>query len=178
MFERANVINGLLLQVLWLACVLGAGYGHAWLGIPVLAAMLLHLSRAGKPVPWRLVILLGLVGTALDSSYAALGWIHYQASYADVVAPLWITLLWLGTALTIPYGMRWFFGRPLVCLIITPVCAVLSYLAGRRLEALDFSTQNLTLLIALALTWTLLFWWLGRQLQRPTPLHLGDEHGR
>ena len=95
-------------QAVWLASVAGAGAGLPWAGplaaAVFAAAMLAWGGRARDDL--RLLAVALPLGIALDSAFAASGWLVYAEAWPwSGVAPAWIASLWVGFALTLNHSM-------------------------------------------------------------------------
>ena len=165
MFTKSNLLNAVLFQACWFACVVGGAYGLFWRG--VLAVLLLILSLANAPSLRQdvlLAVVLVPVGWLLDTSWVVAGILDYPGR---VVAPSWIVLLWLAVALTINHSLSVFRDRPLLGALAVLVAAPLSYFAGARLGAVRLPDPNLLPIVSL--TWALLFYLVFRHSQRRLP---------
>ena len=104
------IVNIVLFQIGWFACVLGAAHAMPWAGTGVAAAVVAyHLMRAARPPEELKLIAVALViGAAWDSALVALGWISYPTgNFIAGVAPHWILAMWALFATTLNISMRW-----------------------------------------------------------------------
>lgn len=116
MSRTARIVNFLLFQICWMACVWGAARGMGWLG-PVCVAVFAAIELPRMAHPAREVLLLltvAVLGTLVDTSYLAMGLVEYASSTTSGVAPLWITGLWVSFALTLNRSLDWLAARPLL----------------------------------------------------------------
>src|SRR5579871_819132 len=100
----AVVLNYVLFQVGWLACVLSAARRRAWVGIAVgfLVVGFGALEAARPGAHLLFLVIVGLLGLAWDSTHVATGLLRYAGSAAeDRLAPGWIFVLWLLFASTL-----------------------------------------------------------------------------
>ena len=152
------LVNFILFQLAWLACVLGAAQGHPWFGPLVVACVVAyHLQRAANPGPEAMLLLsAALIGTLFDSALVASGWLVYPAGqWHPLVAPYWIIALWVAFASTLNVSLNWLKGRPLLSVLFGTLGGPLAYLAGARLGGVEF-TEQAWALGALGLGWALL----------------------
>jgi len=152
-----TLLNFAAFQVGWFACVLGAANGQPWVGLPVVGlAIALHLLLAERPArEARLIVLAIAVGLVADSMLASSGWLRYASPVpATELAPYWILAMWALFATTLNVSMGWLKGKPGLAVLLGAVFGPLSYMAGRRLGALEFVDFQAGTL-ALAVTWAL-----------------------
>ena len=117
--------------------------------------MLIHLIVAQYRSFWRLasLLLLAFIGVSLDSIFNFIG--IYQFSVSTMVLPVfglpvWLVCLWVGFCFTLPLSLAWLIRKPYFFVLACTLLGPMSYLAGRRLEALSFRDGNIWLL---ALEW-------------------------
>ncbi len=153
-----KVINYLMFQLGWLACVWGAGQGLPWLGpVAVLPMVALHLRWAIRPqAETRLLLLCAVSGLAFDSLLLATGWLSYPSgSWLPGLAPYWLVAMWLLFGSTLNLSMGWMRGRPIVALLLGATGGPLAYFAGQKLGAIEIS-QPWQAGLALATGWGVL----------------------
>jgi len=147
--------NFVLFQLAWLACIRAAALGWPLTGALCVAAVAAwHLRMAARPRPEALLIALSMaLGAVVDSALLAGGLIHYTSGqWLPGLPPLWMVSLWGLLATTLNVSMGWLRGRPLLAAALGAVAGPLSYAAGVRLGAAQF-TNDTAALVALALTW-------------------------
>ncbi len=157
----ANAANFVLFQLVWFACVMGAAAGRPWLGPLAVAAWLaLHAFWPGRPRELKLVLAVTLIGTAVDSALRAVGLLGYSAvpgGWPTFVAPPWIIALWAAFAALLRHSLAWLTPRPWLGAAFGAIGGPLSFLAGRRLGAVELHAERPALsLVALALEWAIL----------------------
>lgn len=145
---RAKVVNFVLFQAVWAACVLGAAEGMPWAGVLV-ALIALPLYLACLPATERrrelsLIALAGTVGLVLDSALLALGAIDFPEAalgfppthpLARWLAPPWIVVLWCAVGSMLRSSLAWL-GRDLrLAVALAALSGPLSFLSGERLGA-------------------------------------------
>ncbi|HEX5693288.1 MAG TPA: DUF2878 domain-containing protein [Arenimonas sp.] len=149
--------NVLGFQAVWLASVAGAGAGLAWAG-PLAAlvfagAMLAWGGRARDDL--RLLAVALPLGIALDSAFAASGWLVYAEAWPWTgVAPAWIASLWVGFALTLNHSMARLRQWPWAAAALGLVGGPLAYwTAAGAFDAVSFGAPVASVMVALALGW-------------------------
>lgn len=152
------IINFVIYQLCWLACILGGANGLPWLGVvAVAAAVVYHLHSASQPaVELSLLLLAATIGAIWDSLLVAAGWLVYPSgTLYPGTAPYWIVALWIAFATTFNVSLGWFKRHLLLAALLGAVGGPLAFLAGERLGGVEF-TSHVAGLSALALGWTLL----------------------
>lgn len=155
------VVNALLFQATWFASVIGGGQGHWYWGVPgILALLAFSYWRNSLARDGALLLVLAAVGFCLDSVWAATGVLDFgvQANRlgALLLAPFWITLLWMGVGLTTRHSLKFLADRPTLGAVLAGGAAVPSYLGGQRLGAV--AIPEWTGLAVIALTWAAVFY--------------------
>lgn len=149
--------NVLGFQAVWLASVAGAGAGLAWAGplaaLAFAAAMLAWGGRTRDDL--RLLAVALPLGLALDSAFAASGWLVYAEAWPWAgVAPAWIASLWVGFALTLNHSMARLRHWPLAAAALGLVGGPLAYwTAAGAFDAVSFGAPVTSVLVALAVGW-------------------------
>ena len=134
------ILNYLLFQAAWFACVLGGANGYPWFGSGVaLLAILLHLSLVSNPGrEATLVLLVGLLGALLDSLLVSLGWLDFPSGQLlPGTAPHWIIAMWMAFATVLNVSLGWMRGRYGLAVLLGAVAGPLAYYAGAELGAGD-----------------------------------------
>ena len=167
---NARLLNYLLYEAGWFACILGAAWGHAALGtalgvLPV-AAHLVLVRRRGDAL--ALVLWTAAIGLVIDTTQIALGTLRFQAgSVAAWLPPPWLVLIWAQFAITFHFGLAWLKGRPGQAALFGAIGGPLAFLAGRRLGVVELHPDLWPSLLSLAVTWSVAMpaalWLAGRQ---------------
>lgn len=157
--NKSIIINFLLFQLGWFACVLGGAYDNALLGsLIALTIIAFHCYRAPDAMKeFRLLLLALLVGLIFESIITAQGIARYSSGQVlDFVAPLWMILMWPLFATTLNLSMRWMKNlSPVVVAIIGALFAPLAYYAGYRLGAVTYDDITISL-VMIAVAWATL----------------------
>jgi hypothetical protein len=156
--QYAMIVNFVLFQLAWFACVLGAAHGHPWVGPLVVAAVVAyHLARASRPGPE--LALLGTaacIGLVFDSALVATGWLAYPSGQWHVLlAPYWIVAMWVAFATTLNLSLNWLKGRPALSIAFGAFGGPMAYLAGAALGGVSL-VEQVPALAMLALGWALI----------------------
>ena len=155
---QIKLLNYVLFQAGWLACVIGAAQGWPGGGLLAVAAIVaVHLLLARRPArEAALLALCAAIGGAFDSLLLATGWIAYpHGSWIPGFAPYWIVALWILFGTTLNLSIQWLRGRALLAAALGAAGAPLSYAAGAELGAMTL-LQPMPALVALAAGWAVL----------------------
>lgn len=139
------IVNFVVFQAVYAACVLGAANGHLWLG-PLAGLLLFPLNLrfvSDRGAELRLWIAAGLVGAVLDSGLLALGVFDFPAvtriapetALSGWVVPPWIVTLWVAVGTALRSSLAWL-GRDLrLAVLFGALGGPLSFWSGSRLGA-------------------------------------------
>ena len=146
-------------QLVWLACVAGAGEDLIWIG-PIAAAAfaVAMLGCGGKAAAdLRLLTIALPLGFTLDSAFAASGWLRYaQAWPSPHASPVWIWAMWTGFAMTLNHSLAFLRERPWLAAGFGLLGGPLAYwIAAGAFDAVSFGAPVSWVLIALAISWAL-----------------------
>lgn len=146
-------------QLVWLACVAGAGSGLIWTG-PMAAAIFAAtvLGYGGKAAAdLRLLAIALPLGFTLDSAFAASGWLRYaQAWPSPHASPIWIWAMWTGFAMTLNHSLARLREQPWLAAGFGLLGGPLAYwTAAGAFDAVSFGAPVPWVLIALACSWAL-----------------------
>lgn len=152
------LINFVIFQVGWFACVLGGAYQLPWFGTLLVSIIItFHLLRASQPRAELYLILFAIgIGSLWDSFLVFQGWLEYPSgTLLTNTAPHWILALWGVFATTLNVSLRWLKGRWLIAILSGAIAGPLAYYGGAQLGGVVF-TDELTALTALSLGWAIL----------------------
>ena len=152
------LLNFVVFQIGWFACVLGGANQLPWIGTLVVSIIVAyHLSRASHPRAEFLLILIAIaIGSIWYSFLVWRGWLDYPSGMLiPDTAPHWILAMWAVFATTLNLSLRWLKGRWFIALISGAIAGPLAYYAGARLGGVVLTEQT-TALIALSLGWAVL----------------------
>jgi hypothetical protein len=151
------IINFVLFQLGWFACVLGAAKNLPWLGVGVVLLIVAwHLWQAKQARPEIVLLLIALlIGGLFDQAMLTSDLISYQAhGWGNALVPLWILALWAVFVTILNVSLRWIRGKWLVMVLFGAVGGPLAYMGAEKLGAV---TLNMPLsYAALALGWATL----------------------
>lgn len=156
---KSIVTNFVLFQLGWFACVLGGAYDQVLLGSLVAVLVIAyHFYRANEAIQeLRLLTIALIIGFVFESIVTAQGLAQYSHGQVfDVIAPLWMILMWPLFATTLNLSMRWLKSlSPILVSLVGAIFAPLAYYAGNRLGAVVYDNLTLSLSI-IAIAWAAL----------------------
>jgi hypothetical protein len=152
-----TLINFLMYQVAWFACVLGTASDRPMLGVAIASAVVAwHLSVAVRPMAeLKLIVMTGLIGVTWESFLVALDWVRYEGGHLAGLAPTWIIALWLAFATTLNRSLNWLKGRTFLATGLGSLAGALAWWAGERMGALHLSKGEFSLVV-IGAGWALL----------------------
>lgn len=159
--EPRLVINFVLFQIGWFACVLGAAKQMPWLGVAtVIAIIFWHLSQtkqakqAKKELQLLLIVL--LIGGTFDQIMLNHQLISYQAhGWINTIVPVWILALWAEFVTVLNVSLRWMKGRWLIAVLFGAIGGPLAYMGAEKLGAVTLNHLPVSYIV-LSLGWAIL----------------------
>ena len=152
------IINFILFQIGWFACVVGAAKQMPWLGaIVVLAIVIWHLSQAKQAkLEVYLLILTLIIGTIYDQTMLQNHLLTYQAhGWNNSLTPAWILALWAEFATILNVSLRWMRGRWLIAILFGAIGGPLAYIGAAKLGAVSLDVIPLSY-VALSMGWAII----------------------
>lgn len=150
-----TILNFVLFQISWFACVIGAAKQQPWLGVAVvLACAAWHLFSAKNAQAELVLLLIALfIGGLFDQAMQSTNLISYQAhGWSNFLVPAWILALWLAFTTTLNVSLRWMRGKWLVAVLFGAIGGPLAYIAAQKLGAATLNNLPLSY-IALGIGW-------------------------
>lgn len=157
-FMGKTLLNIVLFQVGWFACVVSGAMQRPWIGALIAVFIVtFHLLRApAREAELKLVLIAVGIGAVWDSMLVWLNWLQYSSGILlPNTAPYWIVLLWALFATILNVSLRWLRGRWLIAALAGAAGGPLAYYGGYRLGALEFGNESAAL-ITLAIGWALI----------------------
>lgn len=150
------LVNYVLYQVSWFACVLGAAWHRPWAGFGVglllLVAHFVLSSRPGRDL--KLVIVAVVAGLIVELMLIATG--TYRFTSGTVVAslpPPWLLLMWAQFATTFPFSLKPIVMKPVAAALFGAIGGPLAFVAGQGLGAVTLLPPVSLSLLRLAVGW-------------------------
>lgn len=151
------LINIILFQIGWFACVLTAASSQPIFGAIIsLVIIVSHILMSKQyKQELRIIIIAMMIGLFWDSLIVSAGWLTYQSGMVvDFMAPYWIVLMWALFATTLNYSMSWMKQKLLLSAVFGAVAGPLAYFAGMKLGAVEF-VNEVNALVALSIGWAI-----------------------
>lgn len=151
------ILNIILFQLGWFACVLSAASNQPVFGAVIAVVIIsahLFISKQYKE-ELRIITVAMAIGLVWDSLIVSMGWITYQSGMiVNFMAPYWIVLMWALFATTLNFSMSWLKGKLLLAAIFGAIAGPLAYYAGVKLGAVEFNNAMYSL-ISLSIGWAI-----------------------
>ncbi|MGD8926343.1 MAG: DUF2878 domain-containing protein [Thioalkalispiraceae bacterium] len=155
---KKSILNIVLFQIGWFACVLGAANNYSLAGSLVAVMIItLHLLTSKNWLQEMLLVtVVMLIGFAWDSLLVFMNWIDYPAGQlVPATAPYWIVIMWGLFSTTLNVSLSWLKDKLVLSIIFGAVGGPLAYYAGAKLGALELINREYALL-ALSVGWGIL----------------------
>jgi len=156
---RRLFVVSLWFQLVWLVAVLGQDKWQ-WVTL-VLGSATLVYALINERADVINIIAVGACGMALDYLNSIAGLLVFNTSYIPVwLAVLWLVFMWYAkqwAAVIRQYNKVW-------VMLFVGCCGALSYWAGYRFSAVDFSYPVLWTLMVLVIQWCCISWLIMRVL--------------
>lgn len=156
--DSTVVINALLFQALWFACVVGGANLLMWPAIiagAVMAIWQLHPKRRHHN-DISVVLAALILGLLVDSSWTIFGLMEFAGPRPmQPLAPGWILIMWMGFALTVNHSMAWLANHPVLPGLMGLIGGPLAYFAGLRLGAVQYLIDPWHLSAILGIVWAI-----------------------
>ncbi len=157
------VINFILFQIGWFACVIGAAKQMPWLGVAVVIAIIIwHLTQAKQAKKEvQLLFITLVIGGIFDQIMLNHHLISYQShGWSDAIVPVWILALWAEFVTVLNVSLRWMKElktpvRWLVSVLFGAIGGPLAYIGAERLGAVTLNNLPMSY-IALGVGWAIL----------------------
>lgn len=157
------VINFVLFQIGWFACVIGAAKQMPWLGVAVVIAIIIwHLTQAKQAKKeLQLLFITLVIGGTFDQIMLNHELISYQAhGWSNSIVPVWILALWAEFVTVLNVSLRWMkeLKTPvcwLVSVLFGAIGGPLAYIGAEKLGAVTLNNLPISY-IALGVGWAIL----------------------
>lgn len=152
-----RLINFILFQVSWFACVLGAANNLPWLGVLVTFMVLFWHFIQLKIIQPELILMFTVlvIGGILDQALLSTDLVGYvNHGWSSAVVPVWILALWLAFASILNVSLRWMREKYLLAVIFGAIGGPLAYLGAEKLGAVTLHGTNA--MLALSIGWAVI----------------------
>lgn len=146
--KSKNLINFILLQLVWVGFIVGVTYDQVWLGPVVFVVMMLWQlgSNVREDSDWVVIATCYISGFLLASIWSSSNLIVYREHWpSSDIAPWWILALWIALGASFNHSLKWVQASPYLAGVLLAVGGPLSYLAAERIGAVEINQPLLTL---------------------------------
>jgi hypothetical protein len=155
--RHAALVNYVLYQAGWFACILGAAWHQPLAGLAVAVGLVLaHLWLADdRTVEGKLIVVALALGLAVEGLQTFAG-TYAQFTSGRVVAwmsPPWLLAMWAQFATTFRFSMRGVMSHPWRAAAFGVLGGPIAFLAGERLGAVTLAPPLVPALLRLAVAW-------------------------
>ncbi|MES2579261.1 MAG: DUF2878 domain-containing protein [Pseudomonadota bacterium] len=156
--QKSIIINFILFQIGWFACVIGAAKQMPWIGVVVVLAIvawhLMHAQQRKREVSLLLIVL--VIGGIFDQIMLNHQLISYQShGWSSGLVPVWILALWAEFFTILNVSLRWMRGRWLIAVLFGAIGGPLAYMGAAKLGAVTLNMMPASY-IALSIGWAIL----------------------
>ena len=155
-----NIINIIGFNIGWWACVLGAANDLTYLGpvIMILFLIVHYYLFVSDIKEIYLVLIIGTIGTIIDSLLFLSGSFIYAGAYSNqiLIAPMWITAMWMGFSATVNHSMSWLKDKWLIMVICGIVFGPAAFFTGEKFGAIEFHLSALFSVLVIAIVYGIL----------------------
>lgn len=153
---RAKIINLVVFNIAWFACILGSAWGVPWLGVVVVLLSLIgHLYYASfdRGLATLFAVAFGL-GWALDWLVVAVGALGFP-EHALLLAPvpIWMPCMWASLATALNLSLGWMRGRWMVAILFGLLGGPGAYYTGMKLGAVLLGDELVRSLLIVGIEW-------------------------
>ena len=152
-----KILNFVLFQAGWFACVLGGAHGMPVAAVAAAGAVIgvsLRWFSVDRMSDVRLFLAVALIGFCVDTMHLRFGGF---ALIGDPrfphLCPLWLVALWAMFGTTLRGSLSWLAGRYGLAALLGAVAGPLSYLGGAKLGAVTLHPNRAFSIAALAVGW-------------------------
>ena len=105
----------------------------------------------------ELIIIIGIIGTIVDSGLVISKYFIYAGSYSDdlAIAPLWITAMWAGFAATVNHSMVFFQKKWILMVVAGGIFGPAAYFTGKGFGAIYFELNTLFSALIIGVVWAI-----------------------
>jgi hypothetical protein len=171
--RHSTLLNYVLYQAGWFACILGAAWHRPLTGFGIAVLLTaVHVWRAeDRALESRLILLALTLGIAVEGAQAWSG-TYAQFTSGSVTAwmsPPWLLAMWAQFATTFRFSMHGVMTHPWRATAFGVIGGPIAFLAGERLGAVTLAQPLLPALLRLAVAWGLALYVCARVTRASTP---------
>lgn len=146
------LINMLGFNLVWFGLVY---WGNCFIPIAIFLICVHLIKLSHFKYEMRLVLLVTVLGSSIDNILTFLYVFQFDNTH---FTPLWLVVLWASFACTLCHSLRFLDNSRVMQLLIGGLVSPLSYIAGHKLGAVNFSYSMVMTYSLLAVIWAGLFY--------------------
>ncbi len=153
-----RLVNFVVFEGAWFACILGVSHGQPlWGTAAVAAGIAWHVAISARPATeLALIGILCAIGLVAESLVVAQGNVAYPAGQPVAwLAPYWMVALWGEFGIALNVTLRWLKRKPWLAALLGAVFGPLSFMGGVRLGGARFVDEPAAL-VTLVVMWAVL----------------------
>lgn len=166
--NQKNIINILLMQAVWFACVVG---GNLWGWAATLIFFGIYQAIIGSlRKEWLCILAIAFIGLVVDSTLSKLQLMIYPdkstmnwmpVSITSFISnfmhlPGWMAALWLAFATLFLHGFQWLHHRPLLAAAAGAVLGPANYYAGAQLHGVKLGMILTSFFLCYGILWAIM----------------------
>ena len=152
--NQKNIINVLLMQMVWFACVLG---GNLWGWAATLIFFCIYQKIIGSlRKEWLCILAIAFIGLAVDCTLSKLQLMIYPDNNTMNLLPGWMAALWLAFATLFLHGFQWLRHRPLLAAAAGAVLGPANYYAGAQLHGVKLGMILSSFFLCYGILWAIM----------------------
>ena len=155
-----TIINIIGFYIGWWTCVLGTANDLPYLGpVVMILFLIVHYFLFVSDIrEIYLVLIIGTIGTITDSLLFLSGSFIYAGAYSNeiLIAPMWITAMWMGFSATVNHSMSWLKDKWLIMVICGIVFGPAAFFTGEKFGAIEFHLSALLSVLVIAIVYGIL----------------------
>jgi hypothetical protein len=152
-----KILNFVLFQVGWFACVLGGAHDMPMVAVAAAGAIIcvsLLWFSGDRMSDLRLIQAVALIGFCVDTVQLHFGVFELVGTPRfPHMCPLWLFALWAMFGTTLRGSLSWLAGRYGLAALLGAVAGPLSYIGGAKLGAVTMHPNRVFGMAALAVGW-------------------------
>jgi hypothetical protein len=151
------ISNIIFFQITWISAAFGYE-AYSLISLVLLAATQVFSTEVIKAVMLGVIVAIAL-GLAMDSTLHILGIYQFPdaSNFSIINLPYWLLIMWAAFSLTIFTSFHWSLNRHVIFVILCALMGPFSYVAGRELDIIEFSNNDMLLMVGAWGSWAAIF---------------------
>ncbi len=144
---RLKVVNFVIFQCIWFACVLG---GNEYLALSITLILLHFILSSSRKRDLQVLAMVTMIGGACDLTLSLTEILVFDTP----LIPIWLLIIWSGFSLTLTHSLAWLSQAPKALQsAFGAIGGTASYFAGYKLNAVNFTYDALPTLTVIFIIW-------------------------